>query len=267
MRIRCSELGNIMSADSKTTITAKQLDRLTELKSKIQLTEKQAIERDTLEEKKNAKPELSKGAKTFIQKKALYEKYSIEDVIQSRYLDKGNLCEDEAIQLYSAIHADKEIAIKNQEGFSNKWVAGTPDLILNDKIVDVKCSWSIDSFPFFEDLVPRNYYWQLQAYMWLTDKNKSQLAYVLVNTPDHLFNQELEREKWKVKDTLGVLDLTAEQESDIYEELYPKHNFDRIPFEKRVKVFNIEASQTDQWKIQERVELANEYFNEIIELI
>jgi hypothetical protein len=45
-----------MSADSKTTITAKQLDRLTELKSKIQLTEKQAIERDTLEEKKNAKP-------------------------------------------------------------------------------------------------------------------------------------------------------------------------------------------------------------------
>ena len=111
------------------------------------------------------------------------------------------------------------------------------------------------------------YYWQIQSYLWLCQKNKGQLAYVLVNTPDHLFNQELEREKWKVKDTLGVLDLTAEQESDIYEELYPKHNFDRIPFEKRVKVFNIEASQTDQWKIQERVDLARDYFNEVMELI
>jgi hypothetical protein len=103
--------------------------------------------------------------------------------------------------------------------------------------------------------------------MWLTGKSKSELVYVLVNTPDHLFQQELQREIWKVKDTQGVLDISAEVESDIYEELILKHNFDRIPFEKRVKVFEIEADILEQSKIQEKVELAREYYNEVIETI
>lgn len=266
MRIRCSELGNIMSDDSRTTITAKQLDRLKELESKIKLTEKQALERNTLQQKRDAKPELSKGAKSFIQKKALHDKYSIEDTIESRYLDKGLICEDEAIQIYASV-TGKHLIFKNEEGFHNDYVAGTPDLILDDMIVDVKCSWSIDSFPWFDTTLNRNYYWQLQAYMWLTGKSKSELVYVLVNTPDHLFQQELQREIWKVKDTQGVLDISAEVESDIYEELILKHNFDRIPFEKRVKVFEIEADILEQSKIKQKVELAREYYNEVIETI
>lgn len=266
MRIRCSEVGLIMSDDSRTTITAKQLDRLKELESKIQLTEKQALERNTLQMKRDAKPELSKGAKSFIQRKALHDKYGIDDTIESRYLDKGILCEDEAIQIYASV-TGKHLIFKNEEGFHNDYVAGTPDLILEDMIVDVKCSWSIDSFPWFDETLNRNYYWQLQAYMWLTNKSKSELVYVLVNTPDHLFQQELQREIWKVKDTQGVLDISAEVESDIYEELILKHNFDRIPFDKRVKVFEIEADILEQSKIKEKVELAREYYNEVIETI
>jgi len=266
MRIRCSELGLIMSDDSRTTITAKQLDRLKELESKIKLTEKQALERNTLQQKRDAKPELSKGAKSFIQKKALHDKYGIEDTIESRYLDKGIMCEDEAIQIYASV-TGKHLIFKNEEGFHNDWIAGTPDLILEDMIVDVKCSWSIDSFPWFDTSLNRNYYWQLQAYMWLTGKSKSELVYVLVNTPDHLFQQELQREIWKVKDTQGVLDISAEVESDIYEELILKHNFDRIPFEKRVKVFEIEADILEQSRIKEKVELARKYYNEVIETI
>lgn len=266
MRIRCSELGLIMSDDSRTTITTKQLERLKELESKIKLTEKQALERNTLQEKRDAKPELSKGAKSFIQKKALHDKYAIEDTIESRYLDKGIMCEDEAIQIYASV-TGKHLIFKNEEGFHNDYVAGTPDVILDDTIVDVKCSWSIDSFPWFDNTLNRNYYWQLQAYMWLTGKSKSELVYVLVNTPDHLFQQELQREIWKVKDTQGLLDISAETESEIYEELYPKHNFDRIPFEKRVKVFEIEADILEQSKIQQKVELAREYYNQVIETI
>ena len=267
MRIRCSELGLIMSDDSRTTITAKQLDRLKELESKIKLTEKQALERNTLQQKRDAKPELSKGAKSFIQKKALHDKYSIEDAIESRYLDKGIICEDDAIRLYNDTKHPNKLLYKNEEGFHNDWIAGTPDLILDDMIVDVKCSWSIDSFPWFETSLNRNYYWQLQAYMWLTGKSKSELVYVLVNTPDHLFQQELQREIWKVKDTQGVLDISAEVESDIYEELILKHNFDRIPFEKRVKVFEIEADILEQSKIQEKVELARSYYAEVYETV
>ena len=266
MRMRASELGLIMSDDSRTTITAKQLEELNTLLNKVKLTEKQALRRNELEQKRDAKPELSKGAKSFIQKKALYDKYGIEDTIESRYLDKGIQCEDEAIQIYSSV-TGKHLIFKNEQGYANDYVSGTPDLVLDDIIGEVKCSWSIDSFPWFEETINKNYYWQCQAYMWLANKPKAELVYVLVNTPDHLFNQELEREKWKVKDTLGFLDLTPEIESDIYEELILKHNFDRIPFEKRVKIWEVEANILDQSKIQEKVQLVNEYYNQIIEII
>ena len=119
MRIRCSELGNIMSDDSRTTITAKQLEELKGLEERIQLTEKQALRRNELQLKRDAKPELSKGAKSFIQKKALHDKYEIEDTIESRYLDKGLICEDEAIQIYASV-TGKHLIFKNEEGFHNE---------------------------------------------------------------------------------------------------------------------------------------------------
>ena len=262
MLIRASQLGSIMSDERGSTITSTQMKELNLLLSKIKLTDKQAVRRDELQAKKDAPATLSQGAKTYIQKLALYDKYSIEDTIESRYLDKGIICEDEAISLYNSV-CGTHLIFKNEEHFKNDYVQGTPDLILEDKIVDTKCSWSLDSFPFFMDKLPTIYYYQLQAYMWLCDKDKAEVAYVLVNTPEHLFNQELEREKWKVKDTQGVLDLSAEMESDIYEELILKHNFDRIPFEKRVKIFEVEADLLLRSKIEEKVKLAREYYNEI----
>jgi len=264
MRFRASELGHIMADSSSAKITEKQTQELNKLLEKVKLTELQAVRRDELIAKRDAPAVLSQGAKTYIQKKALHHKYGIEDTIESRYLDKGIICEDEAVQIYATVSGE-HLIFKNEEHFSNDYVHGTPDLILDNRIVDIKCSWSLDSFPFFEDKLKTLYFYQVQAYMWLTDKDKAEVAYVLVNTPEHLFQQELEREKWKVKDTQGVLDLTAEMESDIYEELILKHNFDRIPFDKRVKRFYVEADQTVQWKIQEKVKLANEYFNEVIE--
>jgi len=266
MRFRASELGHIMADERSAVITPTQLKELNRLLEKISLTDLQAVRRDELIAKRDAPPVLSQGAKTYIQKKALHHKYGIEDTIESRYLDKGIICEDEAVQIYATVSGE-HLIFKNEEHFNNDFVQGTPDLILEDRIVDIKCSWSLDSFPFFEDKLKTLYFYQVQAYMWLTDKSKAEVAYVLVNTPDHLFQQELEREKWKVKDTQGVLDLTAEMESDIYEELILKHNFDRIPFDKRVKRFYVEADQTIQWKIQEKVKLANEYFNEVIEAL
>jgi hypothetical protein len=111
------------------------------------------------------------------------------------------------------------------------------------------------------------YFWQLQSYMYLTGKPTSYLVYVLANTPEHLFEKELENYKWKVRDNLGVLDLPVEVESNIYEELYAKHHFDNIPFEKRVKAFEVESDIEAQQAIRMHVELAREYYNEIIETL
>lgn len=267
MIIRASALGHIMAVDRGSTITANQQKELNILLEKIQLTDKQAVRRDELIAKRDAVPELSKGAKTYIQKLAIEDKYGFSKDIESRYLEKGILVEDESIQLASSA-LGWNLIFKNEERFTNEYITGEPDVIADNWIADIKSSWSLDTFPFFQKEVENKlYYWQLQAYLYLCDKPTGYLVYVLTNTPEHLFNKELEHMKWKARDNMDMLDLPAEIESDIYEELYAKHHFDNIPFEKRVKCFEVEADITAQKQIRERVKLAREYYEEIYELL
>ena len=267
MIIRASQLGHIMTIPSDTQLTERQEKILEGYLEKIKLTKIQAKERDKFLAIRDAKPQLSKGAKTYIQKLAIEDKYGFTKDIESRFLEKGILVEDESIQLASSA-LGWNLIFKNEERFTNEWITGEPDVITDGWIADIKSSWSLDTFPFFEtEVTNKIYYWQLQAYMYLTGKPTSFLVYVLANTPEHLFNKELEHVKWKTRDNLDMLDLPAEIESDIYEELYAKHHFDQIPFEKRVKCFEVEADITAQKAIRDRVELARKYYEEIIELI
>ena len=267
MRFRASELGHIMADERSAVITSTQLKELNVLLEKIQLTDKQAVRRDELIAKRDAPPVLSQGAKTFIQKKAIEDKYGFTKDIENRYLEKGILVEDEGIQIASSA-LGWHLVFKNDEHFKNDYIQGTPDVITEGFIADIKSSWSLDTFPWFDtDVKNKIYYWQLQAYMYLCDKPTSYLVYVLVNTPEHLVNKEVEHYKWKAKDNLDLLDLPIEMESDIYEEIAAKHNFDNIPFEKRVKAFEVEADISAQVKIREKVELAREYYEEVIALL
>ena len=263
MLIRASQLGNIMADDRGTTITGTQLKELNLLLSKIKLTDKQAVRRDELVAKRDAPATLSQGAKTYIQQLALESKYGFTKDIQSRYLDKGIICEDESIQIASSA-LGWNLIFKNEERYNNEYITGEPDIVTDGWIADIKTSWSLDTFPWFDkDVKNKIYYWQLQAYLYLTGKQTSYLVYVLCNTPEHLFEKELENMKWKARDNMGMLDLPVEVESDIYEELHAKHHFDNIPFEKRAKAFEVEADIEAQQKIREKVTLAQEYFEEV----
>jgi hypothetical protein len=71
---------------------------------------------------------LSQTAKTYIQELALEDKYGIRKDINSRYMDKGNIVEDEAIQLASSV-LELEFVVKNEEYFSNDYIKGTPDVL------------------------------------------------------------------------------------------------------------------------------------------
>jgi hypothetical protein len=262
MKIRASELGLVMATDAKDCITAKQLVTLEGLLERITLTKKQASDRDVLIEKRDAPPALSTGAKTFLFKKAYNDAYGITDNIENKYLDKGILSEDAAIDLAGSV-LDWGSVVKNDEYFENDYIHGTPDVISKDFIADIKCAWSTDTF--FKHLLETRivssvYYWQLQAYMMLTGKEEAYLIYCLINTPEHLFNKELENVKWRTRDNMDVLDLPQDIEDDIYNELYNKHHFDFMADDKRIKTFKIEASKADQNKIIEKVTLAQEYY-------
>jgi hypothetical protein len=134
---------------------------------------------------------LSKTTTTYLQEWAKQEVYGVRKSISSKYLDKGNAVEDEAIN-YAAQELGWLFASKNDEYFEDDFFCGTPDVILEDKIIDIKSSWDCFTFPLYEDEIPnKDYYYQLQVYMHLTGKRSAELVYCLMNTPEELTYEEV----------------------------------------------------------------------------
>ena len=134
---------------------------------------------------------LSKTTITYLQEWAKQEVYGVRKSISSKYLDKGNAVEDEAIN-YAAQELGWLFASKNDEYFEDDFFCGTPDVILEDTIIDIKSSWDCFTFPLFEDDIPnKDYYYQLQVYMHLTGKRKAELVYCLMNTPNELAYEDV----------------------------------------------------------------------------
>lgn len=127
---------------------------------------------------------LSETSKTYIKEWLTEEIYGIRKEIRNKYIDKGNICEDEAID--KAVEwLDLPFAIKNETSFEDDYFTGTPDLITNGVVYDIKNSWDCFTFPLFEKEIPtKDYFYQLQVYMHLTGARKAVLCYLLMNTPE-----------------------------------------------------------------------------------
>jgi len=148
MKVRCSSIGKLMAAS------------------------------------RSKKEQLSKTAKSYIQDVVLEHKYGIKKEFSSRYTDKGNECEEDSITLANEV-LNVGFIYKNEEHFENDYITGTPDVNTNEVLLDVKTSFDGTTFPFFEEEIPnKDYYYQLQGYMWLTGKEESLLVYCLTNTPN-----------------------------------------------------------------------------------
>lgn len=202
---------------------------------------------------------LSETAKTYVQDLVLEEKYGIKKEFSSRYTDKGNAVEEAGIALVNDVLNYKFI-YKNYDYFENEWVKGTPDVNTDEILLDVKCSWDATTFPFFDTDVPnKDYFYQLQGYMWLTGKQESILAYCLINTPFEMVEDEVRRAHWKFN--------LIEENTELRNEVESKHVFDHIPDHKRVKYWFIRRDEAVIEKIKERVELCREYYNLLMKTI
>ena len=202
---------------------------------------------------------LSQTAKTYIQELVLEHKYGIRKEFWSRYTDKGNQVEDEAISFVNEV-LELGFIYKNEERFENDFITGVPDVNTKEILLDVKCSWDATTFPFFDSEIPnKDYYYQLQGYMYLTGKTESLLCYCLMNTPFEIVEDEVRREHWRLQ--------KLEEDVEVRDFVQKKHNFDHIPSERRIKVFNVERDETVIWQIQEKIELAREYYNQLMETI
>ena len=203
---------------------------------------------------------LSQTTKTYILELAIQEKYGIHKEFWSRYTDKGIEVEDEAIKLVGEV-LNVGFIYKNEERITNEYITGVPD-VNTDVLIDVKSSW--DAFTFFDKVIEnelnnKDYYYQLQGYMWLTDKQEALLCYCLIDTPLQIVEDEIRREHWKQN--------LISESSDLREFVEDKHTFMHIPKEKRVKTHVVKRDDKVIEAIKTRIEECNEYYNEIIDLI
>jgi len=179
---------------------------------------------------------LSQTAKSYINQIAKEDFFGYESPIINRYLDKGINQELESIHLLNAVCFDNYQ--KNTQRVENDFITGECDIITKEKIIDIKTSWSLDTFPELpEDIDSNQYEWQGRAYMMLYDKPEFELVYCMVSTWDEFLTQYDDK-------TL--------------------HKVDHIDPRKRITSITFERDLELEQQMIERCQLATEYYLERI---
>lgn len=199
--------------------------------------------------------ELSQTAKSFMSELFLEYVYCRKKEIANKYLEKGVYCEEDSLTLLSEI--DNILYLKNKDSFENNYIKGTPDIILDNKIIDIKTCWDI--FTFHKAEMTTIYEWQLRGYMYLTGKTKAELIYTLVDAPEHLIIAEQQKAYYTNK----FLSYDSPDYMNIAEYIEKSLKYTDIPKELRIKRYSIELENSDIDKIICQVLKAREYYSNI----
>ena len=197
---------------------------------------------------------LSETAKTFVQDKWLFDTFGFAESIKNQYMDKGNECEQDSMDLVTQV-LEGGFRSRYNTKLQNDYVIGTPDIVLQDCVEDIKTSWNLKTF--FNAELSKMYFAQAQCYMWLTGKEKYRLIYSLVPTPQSMVLNECEKLVYKYGKNYDNEDYIAEcqqiqQNNDLIKE---------IPTEKRVKVFAFDYEPEYIETLKNKIEKAREYYN------
>lgn len=280
-KFRCSSLGYIMTEPKgksykqqydeaiitrREKIAARELLTERAVKTKIKLTT--AIDELTKKindlEPKQDSVQLSDSAKTHLCDLYTVAKYGRHEDIKSKYLEKGLHMEEDAITLYSVVkrvHHEK-----NTEEKENDYIKGHIDFpTLLDCIVDTKSNWNIFTF---NRVVARPikplYAWQGKGYMWLWEKERFELAYCLLDTPEHLYKAEQRKLMYEL---VGRQEFTSDEEKEMYSgalfDLHKLHHYKDIPDEEKIRIFELKRNKEDEEKIKRYVVAAREFMNSI----
>ena len=185
------------------------------------------------------KNEVGATAKSYIKQVAKENFYGYRSEINNKYITKGLMQEQDSIDLLNTVRF--EGYIKNDVRMVNEVMTGEADIITNDSIIDIKTSWSLDTFPVMaEDGYDALYEWQLRAYMMLYDRPNAELIYCMVTTSNELLNE------WE---NLAI------------------HRVDHIAPEKRITVLSFERDQDKEIEMLDRLKWATEYYDEYYSLL
>ena len=201
---------------------------------------------------------LSKTAQKHLIEVYISEKYGRKRDIQTKQMKKGIEAEQDSIDLLSMYL--KLPFSKNEERFKNDFITGLPDIINGDTIIDIKSSYDLWTFlGNIPDKLDNLYYWQMQSYMWLTSTIKATIAYCLVNTPESIIQQE----KYYL---LKKMDVISEESPEFIKEAMKVEfnmTFDDISINERILTFNVNRSEDDILRIENKVIKARTFLQEL----
>lgn len=183
------------------------------------------------------------------------EFYGRQVSFSNKYTIKGIELEHESIMLAAKYYGwDK--AEKNETEFENDYLTGTPDVILDKSVEDIKNSWSQATFPLFATEIPIDGYgWQLQGYMDLVNKSQAGLIYTLMDAPERQVDREARNKAYE----LGI----EEIEFDLYEEIRKSMIYSDLRDEIRIKRFFLDRDEKAMLAVQSRVQQIRDYITSL----
>lgn len=200
------------------------------------------------------KKSMGETAKSYVEQWIKEQLYGRKKEFSNKYTTKGLTVEQDAIDYISDV-LEYGFLLKNEENLSNDFLTGTPDIILNNFIIDIKSSWDCFTFPLFEDeLKNQDYFWQGQGYMALTGVETFRVIYVLMDTPEDIIFKEASSFCWKNN---------IELDDEIILDFTEKMTYKNIPHELRTKTFEFKRDDNIIGSIYKRVEECRDYIHKL----
>ena len=179
---------------------------------------------------------LSQGAKTYIRQVAKQDFFGYRVELDNKYINKGKDQEQDSIDLLNSVRFTKYH--KNIFRLEDEYLTGECDILADDRVIDVKTSWNLETWPATPGEAHDNdYEWQGRAYLMLYEREIFELVFCLVTTKDEFLNQ------WE------QIDL---------------HRVDHIAPEKRITSVIYERDLEKEELIREKLIFANEYYSQYI---
>jgi hypothetical protein len=187
--IRCSSLGLLMGEPMKVD----EHLRTPEIAAIIAKTKRSDEEKALLADAKNRS--LSDTARSHIRELVAQDVMGIDFIADSKQMQKGRQCEQEAIDLINRVRGLS--LVKNSARLTVGGVSGEWDLFDDEtqEGIDAKCAWNASTFPIVAADIQKSstaavYEWQARGYIMLKNAKRWGVSYVLLDTPPELIGYE-----------------------------------------------------------------------------
>lgn len=244
-------------------ITEKQAQQIEEMRSrplegKGALTVNMKSELARLIEKRDAPPALSETAKSFVESIWLQKQYGYRDILTTKEILKGRLCEQDSISLLDEVYPLSVFRQTEKRGKEkeNGFFRGRCDIDLPsyDMVEEIKTVWDLKIFFNIKDEKDLHTV-QGNVYCDLYGRRSYALHYCLVDTPSDLIEKEAGK--------YAFLGRGTDEFVEVFDQLSRNHKVGHIPPNERVKTFVVERDDELLNELREMATIAKDYYNSL----